>query len=85
MAGWILAAFAIVGATIYFRAALSLEKLEAGDALGPQAFPMIVAACMFISGLLIHRRDLSANRPPPCSKPMLGLLHSIHSAKRRCS
>jgi putative tricarboxylic transport membrane protein len=53
MADWILAAFAITGATIYFRAAMSLEKLQVGDALGPQVFPMIVAVCMLLSGLLL--------------------------------
>ena len=69
MADWILAATAIVGATVYFRAALSLEKLQVGDALGPQAFPMIVAACMFISGLLLAWETWRKQTNPAGSAP----------------
>ena len=49
----VLSVLAITGALIYLRAAMSLEKLQVGDALGPQVFPAIVALCMFGSGLLL--------------------------------
>jgi len=49
----VLSVFAITGALIYLRAAMSLEKLQVGDALGPQVFPAIVALCMLGSGLLL--------------------------------
>jgi putative tricarboxylic transport membrane protein len=53
MADWILSVLVVASALIYLRAAMSLEKLQVGDALGPQVFPAIVAICMLCSGLLL--------------------------------
>jgi putative tricarboxylic transport membrane protein len=53
MADWVLAAFVVTGAMIYLRAAMNLERLQVGDVLGPQVFPVIVAICMLCSGLLL--------------------------------
>jgi putative tricarboxylic transport membrane protein len=53
MADWLLSVFVVAGAAIYLRAALNLERLQVGDALGPQVFPVIVAICMAFSGLLL--------------------------------
>ncbi len=53
MADWALSVFVVAGALIYLRAAMGLEKLQVGDALGPQVFPAIVAICMLCSGLLL--------------------------------
>ena len=53
MADWVLSVLVVAGALIYLRAAMSLEKLQVGDALGPQVFPAIVAVCMICSGLLL--------------------------------
>ena len=53
MADFVLSVFVVAGALIYLRAALSLERLQVGDALGPQVFPAIVALCMLGSGLLV--------------------------------
>ncbi|HEY6257583.1 MAG TPA: tripartite tricarboxylate transporter TctB family protein [Xanthobacteraceae bacterium] len=53
MADWVLAVFVVTGAVIYLRAAMNLERLQVGDALGPQVFPVIVAAVMLCSGLLL--------------------------------
>src|SRR5258708_5011902 len=69
MADWILAVFVVTGALIYLRAAMSLERLQVGDALGPQAFPVIVAICMLASGLLLAwetgRKQGSPDAPAP--------------------
>ena len=53
MADWILSVLVVASALIYLRAAMSLEKLQVGDALGPQVFPAIVAICMLCSGPLL--------------------------------
>jgi putative tricarboxylic transport membrane protein len=53
MADWVLSVFVVTGAVIYLRAAMNLERLQVGDALGPQVFPVIVALCMLGSGLLL--------------------------------
>jgi putative tricarboxylic transport membrane protein len=53
MADWILAIFVVTGALIYLRAAMSLERLQVGDALGPQVFPTVVAILMLFSALLL--------------------------------
>jgi putative tricarboxylic transport membrane protein len=53
MADWVLSVLVVTGALIYLRAAMNLEKLQVGDALGPQMFPAIVAICMLCSGLLL--------------------------------
>jgi putative tricarboxylic transport membrane protein len=53
IADWILSALVVAGALVFMRAAMNLEKLQVGDALGPQVFPVIVAICMLCSGLLL--------------------------------
>jgi putative tricarboxylic transport membrane protein len=53
MADWILSVFVVAGAVIYLHAALSLDRLQVGDALGPQVFPALVAVCLLCSGLLL--------------------------------
>jgi putative tricarboxylic transport membrane protein len=71
MADWVLAFFVVTGALIYLRAAMSLERLQVGDALGPQVFPAIVAICMLVSGLLLAwetwRRQVNPDPPAPNS------------------
>jgi putative tricarboxylic transport membrane protein len=53
MADWVLSVLIVSGAVIYLRAATNLERLEVGDVLGPQAFPVLIALCMLGSGLLL--------------------------------
>jgi putative tricarboxylic transport membrane protein len=53
IADWILSALVVAGALVFMRAAMNLERLQVGDALGPQVFPVIVAICMLCSGLLL--------------------------------
>jgi putative tricarboxylic transport membrane protein len=69
MADWVLAVFVVTGALIYLRAAMSLERLQVGDALGPQVFPAVVAICMLVSGLLLAwetwRRQVSPDGAAP--------------------
>ena len=69
MADWVLSVLVVAGALIYLRAAMSLEKLQVGDALGPQVFPAIVAVCMLCSGLLLAwetwRKQVNHESPPP--------------------
>jgi putative tricarboxylic transport membrane protein len=77
----VLSVFAITGALIYLRAAMSLEKLQVGDALGPQVFPAIVALVMLGSGLLLAwetwRKQLkSESSAPPAPKPGDGTAHA---------
>jgi putative tricarboxylic transport membrane protein len=84
MADWVLAAFVVTGALIYLRAAMSLEKLQVGDALGPQVFPAIVAICMLVSGLLLAwetwRRQTNPDGAAPIT-PNSGL--AAPAAQRR--
>jgi putative tricarboxylic transport membrane protein len=69
MADWVLSVFVVAGAMIYLRAAMNLERLQVGDALGPQVFPAIVAICMLCSGLLLAwetwRRQMNPDAPVP--------------------
>lgn len=74
MADWILSVLVVASAMIYLRAAMNLEKLQVGDVLGPQVFPMIVAICMLCSGLLLAwetwRKQLEAgNAASPSPEP----------------
>ena len=74
MADLVLSVFVIAGALIYLRAALSLERLQVGDALGPQVFPAIVALCMLGSGFLLawetwRKRKNPDGAAPPEPKP----------------
>jgi putative tricarboxylic transport membrane protein len=65
----VLSVLAITGALIYLRAAMSLEKLQVGDALGPQVFPAIVALCMLGSGLLLAWETWRKRMKPEDSAP----------------
>jgi putative tricarboxylic transport membrane protein len=73
MADWVLAVFVVTGAMIYLRAAMNLEKLQVGDVLGPQVFPVIVAICMLGSGLLLAwetwRKQANPDSFVPLEKP----------------
>jgi putative tricarboxylic transport membrane protein len=86
MADWVLAAFVVTGALIYLRAALSLERLQVGDALGPQVFPAIVAICMLISGLMLAwetwRRQANPDNAAPLA-PNSGVAAAHPAAQRR--
>ena len=53
MADWVLSVLIVSGAVVYLRAATSLERLQVGDVLGPQVFPVLIALCMLGSGLLL--------------------------------
>ena len=53
MADWILSVLIVSSAVVYLRAATGLERLQVGDVLGPQVFPVLVATCMLGSGLLL--------------------------------
>jgi len=86
MADWVLSIFVVTGAVIYLRAAMNLERLQVGDALGPQVFPSIVAICMLCSGLLLAwetwRKQMNPEgSAPPAPKPGDGVAHP--SADRR--
>jgi len=71
MADWVLSVCIIAGAVIYLRAAMSLERLQVGDVLGPQVFPVLVAICMLCSGLLLAwetwRKQANADNQPVSS------------------
>src|SRR5258708_6440467 len=86
MADWGLAAFVVTGALIYLRAAMSLERLQVGDALGPQVFPAIVALCMLVSGLLLAwetwRRQVGPDGSAPLA-PDSGLTAARPAEQRR--
>jgi putative tricarboxylic transport membrane protein len=74
MADYVLSVFVVTGALIYMRAALSLERLQVGDALGPQVFPVIVALCMLGSGLLLawetwRKQTNPDGAAPPAPRP----------------
>jgi len=74
MADWVLSVFVVTGALIYLRAAMNLERLQVGDALGPQVFPAIVAICMLCSGLMLawetwRKQMISEHAAPPAPKP----------------
>ena len=68
MADWVLSVFIVAGAVIYLRAAMNLERLQVGDVLGPQVFPVLVAICMLCSGLLLAwetwRKQATAENQP---------------------
>jgi len=70
MADWVLAVFVVTGALIYLRAAMSLERLQVGDALGPQVFPAIVAICMLVSGLMLAWETWRRQASPDGSAPL---------------
>ncbi len=70
MADWLLSVFVVTGAMIYLRAAMNLEKLQVGDALGPQVFPAIVAICMLCSGLLLAWETWRKQMNPESSAPL---------------
>jgi putative tricarboxylic transport membrane protein len=81
MADFVLSVFVVTGALIYLRAALSLERLQVGDALGPQVFPAIVALCMLGSGFLLawetwRKRTNPDRTAPPEAKPGDGTAHA---------
>jgi putative tricarboxylic transport membrane protein len=67
MADWVLSVLIVSGAVIYLRAATSLERLQVGDVLGPQVFPVLIALCMLGSGLLLAwetwRKQANAEEP----------------------
>jgi putative tricarboxylic transport membrane protein len=69
MADWVLSVFVVTGAVIYLRAAMNLERLQVGDALGPQVFPAIVAICMLCSGLLLAWETWRKQTNPDRSAP----------------
>lgn len=91
MADWILSALVVAGALIFMRAAMNLEKLQVGDALGPQVFPVIVAICMLCSGLLlaweswqkqkIRRQPDGSGAPAPL--PTSGIAAASRNEARR--
>ena len=69
MADFVLSVFVVTGALIYLRAALSLERLQVGDALGPQVFPVIVALCMLGSGFLLAWETWRKQKNPDSAAP----------------
>jgi putative tricarboxylic transport membrane protein len=81
MADLVLSVFVIAGSLIYLRAATSLERLQVGDALGPQVFPAIVALCMLGSGLLLawetwRKQMHPEGSAPPAPEPGGGTAHA---------
>src|SRR6266567_318112 len=69
MSDWVLSGFVVTGALVYLRAAMNLERLQVGDALGPQVFPAIVAICMLCSGLLLAWETWRKQMNPDSSAP----------------
>ena len=71
MADWVLSVLIVSGAVIYLRAATNLERLQVGDVLGPQVFPVLIAVCMLCSGLLLAwetwRKQANAEHSPVVS------------------
>jgi putative tricarboxylic transport membrane protein len=87
MADWVLAVFVVTGAMIYLRAAMNLERLQVGDVLGPQVFPVIVAICMLCSGLLLAwetwRKQVNPDSSaPPAPKPGDGAARAAADGRR---
>ena len=89
IADWILSALVVAGALVFMRAAMSLERLQVGDALGPQAFPVIVAICMLCSSLLLAweswQKQKIGRQPdgPDASAPLPGIAAASRDRARR--
>lgn len=87
MADMVLSVFVITGALVYLRAAMNLERLQVGDALGPQVFPAIVAICMLGSGLLLiwetwRKQTAPDSAAPPAPRPGDGMAQAAAGHQR---